>query len=161
MIAALFDGDDGGKARLEALKVHNLPSHQLTKNTTIEDHLTVAGKLYLEALIRHVQAVSSRGAEEIKSGLTSSFAEKFRDGQRVTVGLAKWAREAGQEVGELLNAPSPVGIAREYGLLLDEVGEEELKPGQRFEALARLGVVDRVRTRTWRQTVDRERILEP
>ena len=77
------------------------------------------------------------------------------------MGLAKWAREAGQEVGELLNAPSPVGIAREYGLLLDEVGEEELKPANALKRSLDLASWIESALELGGQTVDRERILEP
>ena len=50
----LTDGDAGGKERLKQiaplLKAHKIEGKQLLDKTTIEDHLPLAGELYVRAV---------------------------------------------------------------------------------------------------------------
>ena len=133
-IALLVDGDEGGRSRLKALqgilKAKEIPSRQLLEGTAIEDYLPLVGELYVRAVADYVAKVKeSQGAavanlEEFRQEFRKSFREAFEEG-KVTKGVADWAASAGQKLGGLESAPSKLGIAREYILLLEEAGPEK------------------------------------
>jgi hypothetical protein len=126
-IAVLLDGDRGGSDRLRVLKRSldnkSIPWRQLTKDTTVEDHLPHLREAFVPAVSRYIAAVrEDQGLAEIANldkKLASSFDTRFPK-PNLTVGVAEWARSEAVSTGGLASEPSSVGIAREYGLILDE-----------------------------------------
>jgi predicted ATP-dependent endonuclease of OLD family len=135
-LAALVDGDEGGKRRLQALadltKDRDIPSKALTGGTTLEDHLLGGPELYFEAVENYlVQMAGLQG--EGRAKLRASFDEQF-SADELPKGLSAWTRGAAVEIAGLDGKPSPVGIARAYASLLDEAKIEQ-KAGRRARAL--------------------------
>lgn len=136
-IAILVDGDEGGRGRLKSLqgilKSREIPSRQLLDGTTIEDYLPLVGELYVRAVADYVTKVKeSQGMpvanpDDFRQEFRKSFREAFEEG-KVTKGVAAWADSAGQKLGGLENAPSKLGIAREYISLLEETPHEKFTP---------------------------------
>jgi predicted ATP-dependent endonuclease of OLD family len=136
-LAALFDGDDGGRARqadlarvMEHFKVTN---QCLREGTTLEDHLLGVKQLFVPALGAYVSKLIDGEPDELHDKIVDSFGSTFAgiepDG---LAGVAAWSRSIGKEIGNLRSDPSPVGIAREYSLLLVDCepslfAEEDLK----------------------------------
>jgi hypothetical protein len=52
--------------------------------------------------------------------------------EELTKGLSRWSRTVGSDVGGLDDKPSPVGVAREYALLLDATPMEQIQKGKRL-----------------------------
>lgn len=136
-LAILVDGDEGGKGRLKSLqgilKVQEISSRALLDGTTIEDYLPLVGELYVRAVADYVtkvkesQGIPVANPDEFRQEFRKSFREAFEEG-KVTKGVAAWAASAGQKLGGLENAPSKLGIAREYILLLEETPSEKFTP---------------------------------
>jgi hypothetical protein len=136
-LAILVDGDEGGKNRLKSLqgimKTKEIRSKQLLEETTIEDYLPLVGELYVRALADYVSKVrESHGApvtnaDDFRHEFRKSFREAFEEG-KVTKGVAAWAASAGQKLGGLEDAPSKLGIAREYISLLEDTEAERFTP---------------------------------
>ena len=132
-LAVLVDGDEGGKARLKALKSllekRSIESKQLTDGTTVEDHLPLAGELYVKAVADYVIKVMEDAenaldcAEKLHDQFKQSFRGKFEEG-KVTIGIAAWAAETGKRLGNLAEPPSKIGIAREYARILEETSPD-------------------------------------
>ncbi len=121
-LAALVDGDDGGKRRLKAIaelvKDREIPSKVLTSGTTLEDHLLGGPGLYFEAVKDYL--VQMAGLETgALTQLKESFEENF-PADDLPKGLSAWTRNEAAEIAGLDSKPSPVGIARAYASLLDE-----------------------------------------
>jgi predicted ATP-dependent endonuclease of OLD family len=136
-IALLFDGDKGGDDRRKSLKRlikdKKLPTHSLPDGLAGEDCI-LSPKQYLEATVRYVQNVcgDEKKNDEIRRALETSYTETF--GADPPKGLAKWSREQGRIVLEEEEDISPVGVAREYALLIAEATAEELPPADRERA---------------------------
>ena len=69
--------------------------------------------------------------------MKKSFVKAFDSADHDNLfGIAKWAADAGKEIGGLKSEPSKVGIAREYELLLantsmgEDISGSNLKRGQ-------------------------------
>ena len=144
-MAVLFDGDDGGKARLKdlnkLLKEKEIESRVLSDGTAIEDHLIGVDTLYVNAVARYIwKLINLRDG----SGLTEKsvlnlvkkdfLASGFEEG-KPTEGVAGWADKVCIELAKLSSPPSKVGIAREYVLMLDQT-EDGFKNLKRPQALA-------------------------
>lgn len=131
-IAALFDGDKGGKSRLKKLeklmKIQSIVHRALADDTTIEDHIIGISTHYLRATAKYVAKISGKDEIDLEKQFKLKFKDKF-DGVSVAKieGVGNWVREASKELGELEESPSPVGVAREYVALLEEATTEELK----------------------------------
>jgi len=131
-IAAIFDGDDGGRARqknlAKLLKAHGIANISLKEGTTIEDHLPSTEKIFIPAVARYVAKVSGKNEREILAALQTSFGEKFAGVKpENSAGLAAWSRSTSKEIAQLSSEPSSVGIAREYALALADTPTEVLK----------------------------------
>jgi recombinational DNA repair ATPase RecF len=129
-LGLLVDGDKGGKARLKAVrslvKDHRIATKDLSPaNTTTEDHLPAAKKLYVEAVVAYLTEMCGLGAGK-QGELRKSFIARFGDSE--TIGLAEWTRDEAREIAGLDEKPSPVGIARAYAEMLEDVELGELKP---------------------------------
>lgn len=129
-IHAVFDGDDGGKKRkaaVEDLGLPDLPVRCLKEGTTTEDHLPGGANLYLEAVAAYLGKFE--GGEDPTTA-TAQYADalskRAASADFKTGGLATWTRSAAQELAGLNGKPSPVGIAREYALLLTSRSLEDL-----------------------------------
>lgn len=157
-IGLLFDGDDGGTARIKQLKAlmdqHGLAKHQLKDGTTVEDHL-VAPEIYREATIRYVERIA-QGGSAVRSSLEGSYGERFAN--RQPAGLAEWARDEGKKAGGLDEPPSSVGIAREYASLLADPEQLPSKKTRKRATELAEAVAKMLELRP--QTVSQERILE-
>jgi predicted ATP-dependent endonuclease of OLD family len=135
-IAVLVDGDAGGKARLRALKPimdsRSLLGKALLDDTTIEDYLPLANDLYVEAVVRYsVKLAKDHGKASIDESETREtvrqyFSERVID-KKTKGNLSTLATEIFQEITELTEPPSKMGIAREYVLLLEEVKPNSVK----------------------------------
>jgi hypothetical protein len=136
-LAVLLDGDDGGKARLKALqpilKTKEMQAKSLSEGTTIEDYLPLVGELYVRAVADYVAKVmetygkAPNNLDDHRAEFRKSFREAFEEG-KVTKGVANWAAEAGRRLGGLEQAPSKVGIAREYVRLLEDTAADKFTP---------------------------------
>jgi predicted ATP-dependent endonuclease of OLD family len=131
-IAAIFDGDDGGRARQKSLaallKSHSIPNFCLKKNTTIEDYLLAAEKIFVPAVARYAAKVSGANEDEILSALKGSYKDRFKDTEAESIaGLAAWSRSAARDAAHLESEPSSVGVAREYALALLDVLPADLR----------------------------------
>lgn len=133
-LAILVDGDRGGSARLEDMQPlidrYGIPVRQLANGTTLEDHLPLAKTLYVEALgIYLAKILDDKGKEhgDLAAELTASFERRFGGPKGGMMGIASWAREEGQRLGNLAKPPSSIGIAREYAALLESADEADLK----------------------------------
>lgn len=157
-IALLFDGDKGGLARLKNLKklveAKSLPTHELTKDTTTEDHV-LAPELYRDATIRYLSRIAEDG-DKIREKLEASYADRFTSG--APKGLAEWARSQGEAV--LGEEPSVVGIAREYAALLADAKPAGLpKPSARKRATELAAKIAEM-AKLAPQTVEQQQIIE-
>lgn len=160
-LGLLVDGDKGGKARLKAvkslIKEHRIAAKEFSPaNTTTEDHLPAAKRLYLEAVVGYLTDLCNLGSHK-QEELRASFASRFGDSE--PVGLAEWTREEAKEIAGLEEKPSPVGIARAYAEQLEELEVGELKPREasRAKKLAQwIGEEIKVPI----QTLAQDRILE-
>lgn len=135
-LGLLVDGDKGGKARLKAakslIKEHRIAAKELSPaNTTTEDHLPAAKRLYLEAVVGYLTDLCNLGSHK-QEELRTSFAARFGDSE--PSGLAEWTREEAKEIAGLEEKPSPVGIARAYAEQLEELEVGELKPRETSRA---------------------------
>ncbi len=121
-VAALFDGDKGGKERAKALEkvmaTYEIKYKVLPDETTIEDHLLNADRLFVRAVAEYVAKVSGVKSDELIPIFEGSFTEKITAQPDARAGIAAWSRSTGKEIGQLVNDPSPIGIAREYALSL-------------------------------------------
>jgi hypothetical protein len=128
-VAALFDGDGGGRDRkkaLERLGRDDVTIKLLAKDSTTEDHVPIAVDLYPKALavyLAKLDAEAGHPADETKIAqyretLANHIDELQVTGDRLTSGLADWSRKVGREVAKLDAGPSSVGVAREYAALL-------------------------------------------
>jgi predicted ATP-dependent endonuclease of OLD family len=137
-LAILVDGDDGGKARLKALKNFmstrpSVKSGSLVESTTVEDYLPYLHELYPEAVVRHSfnarvdSGKPSEGLTETIQEYRHSFELQFPVG-KLTSGVAKWGSDAGEKIIGDGKPPSKVGIAREYIALLDQKNPSESDP---------------------------------
>jgi predicted ATPase len=125
-IAVLLDGDKGGSDRLAALKRtldnKGIPFRQLTKETSIEDHVPFLDDSYVSAVAEYVIALredAGKGPDKVREKLKASFGATFPKAS-TTVGVAAWARNEGRILGELDSYPSAVGIARAYAELISD-----------------------------------------
>ena len=121
-LAALVDGDDGGKRRLKAIaeltEDREIPSRVLTSGTTLEDHLLGGPSLYFEAVQEYLVQMAGLDGDDLTK-LRDSFDENFPEGD-LPKGLSAWTRSEAAEIAGLDSKPSPVGIARAYASLLEE-----------------------------------------
>ena len=143
-VAALFDGDDGGQKReraLEELERTDLEIKRLTPaETTTEDHLPAALDLYPRALAAYLAKMAPRrnaegerlSEDDYLALILARIDELEQSTEGLTTGLAGWARKVGKEVGELNDKPSPVGVAREYTIILSATPAEDLRSGQKL-----------------------------
>ncbi len=125
-IGVLFDDDDGGRKRYENVKkileVNHIPYAFLEKGSTTEDYVISPRGIFAKAVASYLTKIVGTKAEEIYAGVEKSFDKAFNGGTQNIKGLAKWSRGIGKELGLIDKEISPVGIAREYVLMLD--GEE-------------------------------------
>jgi predicted ATPase len=168
-IAALFDGDEGGRQLRDALTKMNRSDVQirlLGEGMTTEDYVIGAVDLYPAALVEYLHKMETdrQGPEKARAKVDIEAAiadrigalEQAREG---TKGIASWSRKAGREVGNLDDKPSPVGVAREYSLLLQSADLSTLRAAQlkRARDLANwIGATLELPLRT----IDQEIILE-
>lgn len=129
-IAMLFDGDKGGKERLAQLgpsiKEFEVATKLLVDGTSVEDHLIAVGTLFVDAVATYtakLMAGAGQPAPDMES-LRKQFRKSFSEthsADKVTSNVSAWAAKAAMEIGGLSSAPSKVGIAREYAMLLQDV----------------------------------------
>jgi predicted ATP-dependent endonuclease of OLD family len=132
-IAAVFDGDEGGEKRERALGDFEVTVKRLTQDTTTEDHIPAALELYPRALAVYLAKMSPRRhsdgrrltADEFYDEIVSHVSD-LHVANGLTKGLATWSRTVGAAVGQLSDKPSPVGVAREYQILLQDTPEDML-----------------------------------
>ena len=130
-LAALFDGDDGGRARQKnlasVLESYDVGYHVLTSGTAIEDHIPLAGRIYVDAVAEYVAEVSHRDAEVVRTEIVTRFEEELKSRDNLTSGISKRSRIIGKEAGDLNQEPSAVGIARAYAEMLMHAAPERFK----------------------------------
>jgi hypothetical protein len=137
-IAALFDGDDGGRKRRDAIEgladERGIEIKLLSPiDTTTEDHLIAGRTLYPRALANYLAKMSPRrddddnpvSAAEYETQLLSRLDGLDSTKEGLTKGMATWSRVVGKEIGELGDKPSPIGVAREYAFLLESVTADQ------------------------------------
>lgn len=133
-IAALFDGDKGGRARHAALKplldLNKIAAHDLSDGTTLEDHLVSARRLYPHAACLYVarlRTMNDAASSELVQKLQSRAEAQFPNPD--TKGLCAWVIAEVMTESGMTDPPSKVGIAREYAQLLadrtEPIPEEE------------------------------------
>ncbi|MET0602380.1 MAG: AAA family ATPase [Baekduia sp.] len=137
-IAALLDGDGGGRDRQSFLKRRkgiDLTIKQLTPDgTTTEDHLPAAFELYPKALAAYLAKVGLTTTNNDSPATEDEYYERVMgridelevSSEKLTTGLAAWSRKIGKELSPLIEKPSPVGVAREYALLLQAARGDSL-----------------------------------
>ncbi|ABS63299.1 hypothetical protein Plav_1680 [Parvibaculum lavamentivorans DS-1] len=110
-VAALYDGDDGGKRRKAKLdKVLEKDAHVvLEKQKTIEDYLPGFEDLFVPIAAAYGARVFGGDKKEIIAEITAALKEAGKDEKRVDVVLG-----AIKKAAKLDEAPSKVGIARDY-----------------------------------------------
>ncbi len=138
-IAALFDGDEGGAARqrkLEKLELSDLVIKRLAPpGTAIEDHLPAALELYPRALAVYLSQIglprgddgSGTSEDEYYKQIKTRLPDVQRSAAGLPTGLAAWARSVGMELGGFDENLSPVGLARQYAMLLQAASPTELE----------------------------------
>jgi predicted ATP-dependent endonuclease of OLD family len=141
-IAALFDGDEGGRKRADAIdhlaKANDVPVRLLTPSeTTTEDHLPAALDLYPIALASYItKMATSRGDTVDSAAVLESIRARVDEldvsKEELTKGMSRWSRTVGMGVGGLDDKPSPVGVAREYAVLLDSTPMEQIQKSKRL-----------------------------
>lgn len=158
-IALLFDGDKGGLDRRKSLKAlvetKKLPWHQLTKDTSAEDHV-LAPELFREATIRYLEG-SPDAPEKVREELEASYTERVGTG--APKGIAKWARSEGKRLLGEDDEPSAVGIAREYARLLADTNAEDLPTSVRKRATELANKIAEM-LKLAPRTVEQEQIVE-
>lgn len=158
-VALLFDGDKGGLDRRKSLKAlveaKKLPWHQLTKDTSAEDHL-LAPALFREATIRYLEG-SPDAPEKIREELEASYTEQV--GTSAPKGVAKWARSEGKRLLGEDDEPSAVGIAREYARLLADTNADDLPTSVRKRATDLANKIAEM-LKLAPRTVEQEQIVE-
>jgi len=126
-IAALFDGDAGGieksKKIADLLRQHGIESKVLSKDSTIEDHLLGVNDIFVRAVATYISKITKGDLSDILPKVASSYKAKDK------AGVAAWSREVGTGVANLVGEPSPVGIAREYSLLLSDTSGSVFQKG--------------------------------
>ncbi len=96
--------------------------------------MPLVGELYVRAVADYVAKVmdthgkAPANLETHRTEFGKSFRERFGEDGKVTKGVAEWASEAGKRIGGLEQAPSKVGIAREYVRLLEETPADKFTP---------------------------------
>ncbi len=121
-VGVLVDGDGGGKDRLKAIDSlmaeRDVQTKQLTAETTLEDHLPAARRLYFEAVATYFQQMADLDDVGLES-LRDSFDQRFGEHEAVH-GLVEWTRGDAAAIAGLDGKPSSVGIARAYSALLED-----------------------------------------
>lgn len=153
-VLVMVDGDDGGRQRLKAvktlLKARNVESYTLPRNTTIEDHLPAAGRMYLAAVAQYAARIaktlgkSEVSRKQIEDELQKAFQEEESLGKNVTFGIADWAIQKAQVLTKLDSAPSKLGVARDYVDLLGRSKETDFKAPQLKRSRDLLKVIQRM-----------------
>lgn len=143
-IGLLTDGDQGGKDRLvyvQALtKNEEIPDKQLTKDTSVEDHIPNLREVFVPAVADYtaklmtLQGANKPDEQEFRAKFLANFDESFEK-NRVTTKVLEWAFKAAKELGGLTQPPSKVGIAREYALGLTALPNEQFRWEDRQKAL--------------------------
>jgi predicted ATP-dependent endonuclease of OLD family len=123
-LAALFDGDEGGKARrsklAEVFKSFSVNHRCLADGTTLEDHLLKVNTIFVDALSDYLVKIAKE-PNNLREKVAEAFTAKYRGTEgKSLLGVAEWSREVGKQLARLDSEPSPVGIAREYALRLAE-----------------------------------------
>jgi hypothetical protein len=144
-IALLFDGDEGGKRRAKALehliKVHKLESKVLEAGKCIEDCVIGSDTVFVTAVANYLSKIGSNKIKDIKQKVEDSYREykslDVVDQERGTDGkkdvaprgksVAAWSREVGVQLEVIESEASPLGIAREYSILLSELAPEQVR----------------------------------
>lgn len=127
------EGRQGSKLFSRFLKSHQIESKQLLEDTTTEDYLPLVAELYPRAVAEYVLKLVETAGQKIekpddfRADFRTSFRERFEEG-KVTRNVAAWASDAGKKLGKLENAPSKIGIAREYVRLLEASPAEHFTP---------------------------------
>ena len=157
-VGVLVDGDGGGKDRLKAIDSliaeRDVQTKQLTAETTLEDHLPAARRLYFEAVATYFQHMVNLDDVGLES-LRDSFDQRFGE-HEVVHGLVEWTRGDAAAIAGLDGKPSSVGIARSYAALL----EDAVLTAKDLQRAMRLGSWIAENLYLPEQTLSQEAILE-
>ena len=148
-IAAIFDGDGGGKTRAKNLKKvmehYNVHKHILEDGTSIEDHILRPNPIFVTAVVNYVSKMTEFERGNVDKKVKESFEVNFgasddavdkkvksfevnfgaSDSNQIS-GLAKWSRQDGRRIAKLESDLSSLGIAREYAEILMQTSDEQL-----------------------------------
>ncbi|MCB9492443.1 MAG: AAA family ATPase, partial [Dehalococcoidia bacterium] len=127
-IAALFDGDKGGKERMALFlpyaKNHDIECKALTPDGTVLEAVLPLQASFLEAVARYIAKVGDHDVSQTLEQVREAYEKRPEDDLR---DIAKWSRHVGVNLGLVEKPVSPVGIAREYVALLDEVPADRIR----------------------------------
>ncbi len=130
-IAAIFEGDGGGKTRAKNLKKvmehYNVHKHILEDGTSIEDHILRPNPIFVSAVVNYVSKMTEFERGNVDKKVKESFEVNFgaSDSNQIS-GLAKWSRQDGRRIAKLESDLSSLGIAREYAEILMQTSDEQL-----------------------------------
>jgi len=139
-VAAIFDGDKGGRDREKKLKPlmkkYDISSMTLGSEKSIEDYLPSPRKLLVDAVSNYIAQIAEMKIADVKRKVLKSFGEKFGDAATGEFcGLAKWSQELGMEIAELDSPLSALGIARAYQILLADAEDLDYSELKEFESV--------------------------
>ena len=131
-IAALFDGDKGGKDRRKYLdkvmKEYSVINWCLDDGTSVEDHLLGVKEFLLPGVAKYVERLSEKEVTGLCDRLLRQFEARFPSARRSgTKGIGKWLKTMGKDLGELDQEPSVVGYAREYLAMIQDSSINNIK----------------------------------
>jgi predicted ATP-dependent endonuclease of OLD family len=162
-IAALFDGDEGGRDRAKKLKgllkAHKIELMNLDTDSTLEDYLIAPDRLFVSAVTSYVAKLASANPASLHPKFESSYADLIKelDEDDAMTGLADWSRTVATKLGVYPSEPSSVGIAREYALLLSEAPDSALAASERISEVVEW-IIEKLELP--KQTLDQTEILQ-
>jgi hypothetical protein len=123
-LGLLFDGDQGGREREKELRAliekHSIPVHFLPENNTIEDNVPFPRGCFAPAVADYCYRIArakslnvKETVEQCRDAFSRNFQEKFPT-MGAEVGVWQWAESATKDILGMEEAPSKVGVAREY-----------------------------------------------